>query len=197
MNTDSVGQAGRRRRGMGLLGLVVAVVVVGGGLIAILLPSLCRAREPANRAKCASNLHQVGLAISLYEQDHDGQYPPALAVLPVEEQISADVFICPSSNDEKATDNSPGGTAAAIKAAEANATGYKHCLSYLYVGRGLTEKTATPTTVVAYEPLDNHDGEGTHVLYGDGHAEWVDRTAWLKVAAAAGVAVVQSLTTRP
>ena len=192
------GPSPRRPRGAGrVLAWVVGTVVVGGLLISILLPSLCRARPEANRAKCASNLHQVGLAILLYSQDHGGLYPPSLAVLPAAEQISAEVFVCPSSNDEMATANDTAGVVAMLTAAETNAAGHQRCLSYVYVGRGLTDKTATPTTVVAYEPLDNHDGDGTNVLFGDGHVEWEDGRAWPKVAAAAGVPVVRSPATRP
>jgi len=44
-------------------------------LISILLPSLNRARETANRIKCASNLRQIGQAIDLYITDSKGPYP--------------------------------------------------------------------------------------------------------------------------
>src|SRR5690606_11346984 len=41
----------------------------------ILLPSLNRARETANRVKCASNLRQIGLALQMYSNDNNGNYP--------------------------------------------------------------------------------------------------------------------------
>src|SRR3982750_4076803 len=65
----------------------VGILVIGGMLISILLPSLCRSSETANRVKCASNLRQIGQAIALYAQAHAGQYPPSLAVLPAEEDF--------------------------------------------------------------------------------------------------------------
>jgi len=70
-------------------------------------------------------------------------------------------------------------------------------LSYMYTGRGLTVATASATAIVAYEPPENHEETGTIVLFGDNHIEWIDKQPWPSLAAAAGVAVVPSLTTRP
>ena len=38
----------------------------------------CRAREQANRIKCASNLKQIGLAIQIYANDNKGAFPRTL-----------------------------------------------------------------------------------------------------------------------
>ena len=50
-------------------------------MASILLPSLSRARETANRVKCASNERQIGQAILLYSNDNKGKYPPDLGTL--------------------------------------------------------------------------------------------------------------------
>jgi prepilin-type N-terminal cleavage/methylation domain-containing protein/prepilin-type processing-associated H-X9-DG protein len=57
--------------------LVELLVVIGiiALLISILLPSLNRARETANKVKCASNLKQIGQAILLYANENKGAYP--------------------------------------------------------------------------------------------------------------------------
>lgn len=68
--------SGRRSAGTRAISLVEMLVVIGiiAILIAILLPSISRAREQANRTRCQSNLHQIGQALAIYVSDH-GEYP--------------------------------------------------------------------------------------------------------------------------
>lgn len=63
-----------RKRGFTLVEMLVVVGIIAL-LSAILLPALSSARERGRSAVCASNLHQLGLSISMYTQDSDGFYP--------------------------------------------------------------------------------------------------------------------------
>ncbi len=52
--------------------VVVAIIAV---LIGVLLPTLGKARERANRATCASNLRQLALGVTMYTADNRGWFP--------------------------------------------------------------------------------------------------------------------------
>ena|SRR2546426_3044147 len=52
--------------------VVVAIIAI---LAALLLPALSRAKNAADSAVCKNNLHQIGVALSLYIDDYGGAYP--------------------------------------------------------------------------------------------------------------------------
>ena len=61
--------------GFTLIELLVVIAIIAI-LAALLMPSLRRALETGRAAGCASNLHQIGLGMRLYANDHNGSFPP-------------------------------------------------------------------------------------------------------------------------
>jgi prepilin-type N-terminal cleavage/methylation domain-containing protein len=61
-----------RRVGFTLIELLVVIAIIAV-LMAILIPTLNRAREQGKRASCLSNLRQLQFAWHMYADDNDGK----------------------------------------------------------------------------------------------------------------------------
>ncbi len=63
-------------RGFTLIELLVVIAIISL-LLAILVPSLHKAKAAARRVICSHNLKQVGMAVDMYASDYESYYPCA------------------------------------------------------------------------------------------------------------------------
>jgi prepilin-type processing-associated H-X9-DG protein len=113
--------------------------------------------------RCTKQMRAIGQAIFLYANENRCALPPALTELIVTQDITPEIFICPSSDDTRSPGNS-------MEQVADNLSAGGH-LSYIYCGNARTVLW-DPKTVLLYEPMTNH-GDGFHALFADGHSEFL------------------------
>jgi len=187
-----------RSRSFTLVELLVVVAIIGI-LAAMLLPAVASARERGRRVKCASNIHQIILALKMYAMDNDEKFPGVASATfggpngALNSYVdSPALFVCPSDGIR-----SPAASMTAM--AETNC-------SYLLVYndwasvRGSSRPMSEATPSRYFHVLDkngnsgsgpvgrvnatsfggNHASAGGNVGRVDGSVEWITTAQWLR-----------------
>src|SRR5580658_10004294 len=85
--------------------VVIAIIAI---LASMLLPALGAAKESGRRAKCTSNVHELGLANMMYVGDNNGEYTPRNSVerwpsLLISYYKSTNLIVCPTETNTPIT----------------------------------------------------------------------------------------------
>ncbi|HVT81034.1 MAG TPA: hypothetical protein VHM90_10290, partial [Phycisphaerae bacterium] len=147
---------------------VVAVAAMG---TAVLLPSLGKSRELANRAVDAANLRGLAMSCNIYAADNNDKLPDDFGKLIVEGQISPKQLV-----------NKWSGTSPLVMTPELEqlaksdypkfaAMVAEHC-DYVYLGKGM-KNTTDASLVLAYDKPAPYLTDGMNIAYQDAHAEFI------------------------
>lgn len=136
-------------------------------LISVLLPSLSRSREVANRTKDAVNLRMISQGCLMYANENNGKLPPDLGTVYKTQDVIPQTFLSPLGQTELAPDFGASNMDQKVEWISRHA-------DYVYRGAGKKAADLGGDDVLAHDrPEIAREHGGMNVVYGDGHVEWL------------------------
>ncbi|KKL27038.1 hypothetical protein LCGC14_2389170, partial [marine sediment metagenome] len=135
-------------KGLAVAGIVtgaIGLMMIPVLLVAILIPSIGRARELAQRSICAANLNTIGKGFHIYLAEYEFM-PPDVDTL-ISQGTAAQAFVCPSAKANRTkdyffllggTDEPPGNAFVACDYAGNHSDGGRNVLCYMGSVKHLT-----------------------------------------------------------
>jgi len=174
--------------------VVLGIIVL---LVAILIPTLGRARETSRKVGCLANLHGFGIGMNLYAESNGGQLPNgnppgvwtsgagASAVLVAfahDYAPKANLFHCPTDPDPIPNTIST----ADYEVPDSARTSYEFYSVWFAPEYGPWIKLFEGKAPLVWDldggapdsPIKNHLNGG-NVVYADAHADWEPRKEWI------------------
>jgi len=150
-----------KKKAFTLIEILVTVSIIGI-LMAFIVPGLIKARQQAQKASCLNNLKQIMLAMNIYANDNNDEYPVekigAFKKLLTENYVDdEDVFYCPA-------------------VPHLNISGIDYS-TYLYnettdLQKGVNRNAASNYPLVC-DSSGNHGQLSGHVGYTGGQVQWL------------------------
>ena len=160
-----------RSRGVTFIELLVGILIIGGFGFA-LSPFLKKASKREYRAKCASNLRRISVALYRYAEDHGDAFPQTANLKELTSALAGpnasyaedlSVFVCPNTGHKKPSPEEAAGSD----------------IDYMYVS-GLRADSPPYAPIMADKvrgsaiaKSDNHGRGGVNVLYVNGDVKWL------------------------
>jgi len=140
--------------------IVLVLLAVGAGFYYFGWPKVQAMIERSHRTQCASNLHDISVALIEYDVKFDAYPPDLLTLWKWKPTLKGSIFVCPSSDDTPAADPS-------------QLMSGNH-LSFMYLKPSNPAPGMGPPAdfVVLYDKPDNHMEAGMNLGFGDGRVEW-------------------------
>ena len=157
----------------GIVGTLLILVIALP--VAILIPSLQRARTFAQRAEEQSRMHQIAMACTVYSSEYDGAFPPHLAAVVASGIVDPKMLVArghTAMSMPPASDPRDWRTIAPAIDADCQ---------FVYTGADLRESRIRDltSTIVLYSKTAS--AEGRNIAFADGHTEFIRTVDLLSV----------------